>query len=270
MLEMDDIQAGYGRTLVLHGVTLPSAQTVVVLGHNGAGKSTLLRVAIGLIKPRSGKVIFDDADITALAPNKRIARGMAYVPQGQQSFTQLTTMENLQLVADGRKRGKALIEQQLARIVHRDHADGGAAVFRQHLPGDDVGVVFHGAEQDLVALMHIGAAEGLGHEVDGLRGAPGPDDLLGGGGIEERPHLFPGLFKTVRGFLTQGGHAAMHIGVLQALVVVHTVDHRLGHLPADGAVQVNHGLAVERGCQQRKVLADRGDIEWGGRGHGLA
>jgi urea transport system ATP-binding protein len=116
MLEMNDIEAGYGRTLVLHGVTLPSADVVAVLGHNGAGKSTLLRVAIGLVKPRSGRVVLDGEDITSLAPSRRVARGMAYVPQGQQSFTQLTTMENLQLVADGRRNGKSLIEQQLSRF----------------------------------------------------------------------------------------------------------------------------------------------------------
>ena len=117
MLELNDIRAGYGRTLVLHGVTLPTSDSVVaVLGHNGAGKSTLLRVAIGLIKPRDGRVIFDGEDVTALAPNERVGRGMAYVPQGQQSFAQLTTMENLQLVADGRRRGKALISEQLARF----------------------------------------------------------------------------------------------------------------------------------------------------------
>jgi urea transport system ATP-binding protein len=83
VLELNDIQAGYGRTLVLHGVTLPTAEVVAVLGHNGAGKSTLLRVAIGLIKPRSGQVIFDGEDVTSLPPNKRVARGMGYVPQGQ-------------------------------------------------------------------------------------------------------------------------------------------------------------------------------------------
>ena len=86
MLELNDIEAGYGRTRVLHGVTLPAGKVVAVLGHNGAGKTTLLRVAIGLIKPRSGRVFFDGEDITSLAPNKRVARGMAYVPQGQQSF----------------------------------------------------------------------------------------------------------------------------------------------------------------------------------------
>lgn len=117
MLEIRDIEAGYGRTLVLHGVSVPQSNKVVaVLGHNGAGKSTLLRVAIGLIKPRRGQVLLDGEDITGLAPSKRVARGLAYVPQGQQGFAQLSTMENLQLVADGRKRGQALIGEQFERF----------------------------------------------------------------------------------------------------------------------------------------------------------
>ena len=116
MLEITDIEAGYGRTRVLHGVTVPAGKVGAVLGHNGAGKTTLLRLAIGLVKPSKGRVLFDGEDISSLAPNKRVARGMAYVPQGQQSFGQLTTMENLQLAADGRRRGKTLIDAQLARF----------------------------------------------------------------------------------------------------------------------------------------------------------
>ena len=116
MLELTDIEAGYGRTRVLHGVTVPAGKVVAVLGHNGAGKTTLLRVAIGLIKPSRGRVLFDGEDIASLAPNKRVASGMAYVPQGQQAFGQLTTLENLQVAADGRRRGKALIDAQLARF----------------------------------------------------------------------------------------------------------------------------------------------------------
>src|SRR3954451_12255510 len=116
MLELTYIEAGYGRTRVLHGVTVPSGTVVAVLGHNGAGKSTLLRLAIGLIKPSKGRVLFDGENIASLAPNQRVARGMAYVPQGQQAFGQLTTLENLQLVADGRRRGKALIDAQMARF----------------------------------------------------------------------------------------------------------------------------------------------------------
>ncbi|MFJ8106254.1 urea ABC transporter ATP-binding subunit UrtE [Streptomyces sp. NPDC096132] len=104
MLEIDTLRAGYDRTTVLHGVsvTVPKDGVAAVLGHNGAGKSTLLRAAVGLLKPAGGTVRLDGEDITRLAPHERVARGMAYVPQGQQSFPHLTTAENLQLVADGR------------------------------------------------------------------------------------------------------------------------------------------------------------------------
>ncbi|MFJ9154425.1 urea ABC transporter ATP-binding subunit UrtE [Streptomyces sp. NPDC102270] len=108
MLELSNVQAGYDRTTVLHSVSVsvPKDGVATVLGHNGAGKSTLLRAAMGLIKPKGGSILLDGEDITRLAPHQRVARGMAYVPQGQQSFPHLTTTENLQLVADGRADGK--------------------------------------------------------------------------------------------------------------------------------------------------------------------
>ncbi|MFE3852700.1 urea ABC transporter ATP-binding subunit UrtE [Streptomyces griseorubiginosus] len=115
MLEISSVQAGYDRTTVLHGVTVsvPKDAVATVLGHNGAGKSTLLRVAMGLLKPKKGAVLLDGEDITRLAPHQRVARGMAYVPQGQQSFPHLTTAENLQLVADGRPDGKEATAEAL-------------------------------------------------------------------------------------------------------------------------------------------------------------
>ncbi|MFK4102164.1 urea ABC transporter ATP-binding subunit UrtE [Streptomyces sp. NPDC019531] len=115
MLELSNVRAGYDRTTVLHDVTVavPEDGVAAVLGHNGAGKSTLLRAVMGLIKPRSGTVLLDGEDITRLAPHQRVARGMGYVPQGQQSFPHLTTAENLQLVADGRADGKEAIAEAL-------------------------------------------------------------------------------------------------------------------------------------------------------------
>ncbi|MER7451851.1 urea ABC transporter ATP-binding subunit UrtE [Nocardia beijingensis] len=115
MLELTDIHSGYGRTEVIHGVsvTVPDDSVVAVMGHNGAGKTTLLRTAVGLIGAKSGRIEFDGETITKLSPSRRVRRGIAYVPQGQQSFPQLTTAENLQVVADGRKRGKALIDESL-------------------------------------------------------------------------------------------------------------------------------------------------------------
>ncbi|MGW1534127.1 urea ABC transporter ATP-binding subunit UrtE [Streptomyces aureus] len=115
MLEISSVRAGYDRTTVLHGVTVevPKDGAATVLGHNGAGKSTLLRAAMGLIKPKGGTVRLDGEDITHLAPHQRVARKMAYVPQGQQSFPHLTTAENLQLVADGRPDGRAATAEAL-------------------------------------------------------------------------------------------------------------------------------------------------------------
>jgi urea transport system ATP-binding protein len=104
MLEIVGVTAGYGRTMVLFDVdvSIPAAGGAAVMGHNGAGKTTLLRVAIGLIPVRSGKVLLDGEDVTKLAPNRRVKRGLGYVPQGQLCFPQMTTLENLQLVTSVR------------------------------------------------------------------------------------------------------------------------------------------------------------------------
>jgi urea transport system ATP-binding protein len=113
MLELVDISAGYGPTDVLHGISMvvPDNSVYAVMGHNGAGKTTLLKTVMGLISPRSGRILLDGEDITRTKPHQRVARGMAYVPQGQVSFGQLSTFENLQLVADGRNNGRAKIEE---------------------------------------------------------------------------------------------------------------------------------------------------------------
>ena len=115
MLELVDVHAGYGRTEILHGLslTVPTCRSVAVMGHNGAGKTTLLRAAVGLLPVTKGKILFDGEDITSLRPSARVARGLAYVPQGQQSFGQLTCRENLQVVADTRRNGRALVADML-------------------------------------------------------------------------------------------------------------------------------------------------------------
>ena len=100
MLELVDVTAGYGRTMVLFdvGLSIPKGGAAAVMGHNGAGKTTLLRVAVGLLPVRSGKVLLDGEDVTRSKPNQRVKRGLGYVPQGQLCFPQMTTLENLQLV----------------------------------------------------------------------------------------------------------------------------------------------------------------------------
>jgi urea transport system ATP-binding protein len=118
MLELVDVHAGYGRTDVVHGIslTVPDRSVFSVMGHNGAGKTTLLKTVVGLIAPRSGRIMFEGEDVTKTRPHQRVARGMAYVPQGQLAFPQLTTYENLQLVADGRTGGAAKVEEMFTRF----------------------------------------------------------------------------------------------------------------------------------------------------------
>ena len=112
MLELIDVRGGYGRTEILHGVSLhvPTGGAVSVIGHNGAGKTTLLRAAVGLVPLTGGRVLLDGEDVTSLPPNQRVRRGLGYVPQGQQAFGQMTTLENLQLVAG---RDRAAIDEAL-------------------------------------------------------------------------------------------------------------------------------------------------------------
>lgn len=100
MLELRNVTAGYGRSAVLHDVsiTVPAGQAVAVTGHNGAGKTTLLRTAVGLVPVKRGQVFLDGEDVTRIPTNRRVRRGVGYVPQGQLCFGQMTTLENLQLV----------------------------------------------------------------------------------------------------------------------------------------------------------------------------
>lgn len=116
MLELKGVTAGYGRTMVVHNVDLevPDDGAVSVMGHNGAGKTTLLRAVVGLLPVRSGTILLGGEDVTKWRPSKRVNKGgLAYVPQGQQSFGQMSALENLQAVADGRSGGRAKIDEML-------------------------------------------------------------------------------------------------------------------------------------------------------------
>src|SRR6478736_40131 len=104
MLEIVGVTAGYGRSMVLFDVdvSIPLGGAAAIMGHNGAGKTTLLRVAVGLISVKTGTVLLDGEDVTKVPPNRRVKRGLGYVPQGQLCFPQMTTLENMQLVTNVR------------------------------------------------------------------------------------------------------------------------------------------------------------------------
>lgn len=97
MFRLEHITAGYGSSTVLRDVTLtvPKSSVVALLGPNGAGKTTLLRVASGLRRPSSGRVLLGGEDVTGLPPYELAARGLCHVPEGRGVFPPLTVRENL-------------------------------------------------------------------------------------------------------------------------------------------------------------------------------
>jgi ABC-type branched-subunit amino acid transport system ATPase component len=101
MLKAEEITAGYSELDILHNVSIQTeeAQIVSVIGPNGAGKSTLLKTIFGILKPRSGKVILKDEDITGLKPDRIARKGISYVPQVENVFPSLTIQENLEMGA---------------------------------------------------------------------------------------------------------------------------------------------------------------------------
>lgn len=113
MLTLTDLSVGYGRTTIVGHVNLTVApgSVTAVMGHNGAGKTTLLRACVGLLKPSTGRIEFDGSDITRMRPHLRVRAGIAYVPQGQVSFGQLTTAENLTVVAETHRRPRSAIDE---------------------------------------------------------------------------------------------------------------------------------------------------------------
>jgi branched-chain amino acid transport system ATP-binding protein len=128
VLELVDITAGFGATTVLHGINLTVEEGSIagIFGLNGAGKSVTMKVIGGVVPARSGTVLLDGVDVTKLSPEKRVALGMAHVPQGRQVFPQLTVEENLRLGAyalrrKDKKRYAPALESVFARFpVLRD------------------------------------------------------------------------------------------------------------------------------------------------------
>jgi neutral amino acid transport system ATP-binding protein len=97
LLEVADLEAGYGEALVLRGVTLAAAEgeLVAIIGPNGAGKSTLLKVIYGLLRPTAGQVRYRKDDVTGVRPERLTRLGLNYVPQLGNVFPSLSIAENL-------------------------------------------------------------------------------------------------------------------------------------------------------------------------------
>lgn len=101
MLEIENLQAGYGETRVIHDLSLDVApgQVLAVLGRNGAGKSTTLKAVMGLMPNLGGAVRFEGRSLVGLRTFDIARLGIAYVPETRDIFPSLTVRENLELVA---------------------------------------------------------------------------------------------------------------------------------------------------------------------------
>ncbi|SRR5229473_3500668 len=99
MLAIDKLSVAYGETLIVRDVDLAvgPGEVVCLMGRNGVGKTTFLKSVMGLLRPRSGRVVFEGKDLTNASPDKRARAGIGYVPQGREIFAQLTVLENLQV-----------------------------------------------------------------------------------------------------------------------------------------------------------------------------
>ncbi|MBC7123137.1 MAG: ABC transporter ATP-binding protein [Pseudothermotoga sp.] len=102
MLRIDGLNAAYGRIKVLWDLSLSvgSGEAVGLFGPNGAGKTTLVNCVIGFLKPISGKVLFQDKDITGMEPHEIVKLGIALVPQERELFPNMTVEENLRAGAN--------------------------------------------------------------------------------------------------------------------------------------------------------------------------
>ena len=96
ILSIQDLQVNYGGIEAVKGISfdVPEGEIVTLIGANGAGKSSTLRAVSGLVKPKSGKILFKGEDITGKNPTEIVSRGITLVPEGRRIFPDLTVKED--------------------------------------------------------------------------------------------------------------------------------------------------------------------------------
>lgn len=121
LLEVREATGGYADNTVLRGVDLaiPAGSWTTIIGANGAGKSTLLKLIAGIIPCRSGRVIFQDTEVTRVSAVERLRAGIGLVPQGRCNFPLLSVAENLLLGGYSRRLKRAELARESVAVVER-------------------------------------------------------------------------------------------------------------------------------------------------------
>jgi urea transport system ATP-binding protein len=98
MLQVSDLHVSYGQSEVIHGLSFEAKEneTLAIMGRNGMGKTTLFKSLIGILPAGKGDISVDGTDLADDPSHKRVAKGLAYVPQGRMIFPNMTVMENMQ------------------------------------------------------------------------------------------------------------------------------------------------------------------------------
>ena len=150
MLALESVHAHYGLSHVLQGVSISIAEgeVVGVFGRNGVGKTTLIKTVAGWVKPSSGSIRFDGADIAGLPPDLICRLGVGLVPEDRRIFPGLTVEENLRLgLMQAPRRAKADAERAIERTFERFPRLAGRR--RQ------MGITLSGGEQQMLAIARV-------------------------------------------------------------------------------------------------------------------
>ena len=117
LLEVKDLQVFYGVIQAIKGISFEVTQgeIVTLIGANGAGKTTTMQSVMGLIKPRSGSVVYDGKEITGMPTHKIVGMGMTQVPEGRRVFSELTVYENL-LMGAYTEKDRSKIKEDIEEI----------------------------------------------------------------------------------------------------------------------------------------------------------
>jgi ABC-type sugar transport system ATPase subunit len=209
LLEVTDLRATYGQGHVLHGISfaVDEGQIVSVLGPNGAGKTTTLRAVSGTVST-TGRIVLDGSDIRGWSPDKIARQGIAHVPEGRGTFTELTVEENLRVGAYTRKNGVrediARCYEWFPRLGERRTQHAVAVGLGVGVPEPDQGR--SGGQQGLrvpedVVVHAVLDDLGLGHRDD-------PDQRAGPGGIDDRHRPLDGPGPPLLG---RGHLVAAHV-----------------------------------------------------------
>ena len=146
MLQIKNLESGYGKMQVLFGISLDVKPNdiVVLIGPNGAGESTLLKSVFNLVDIYKGRIIFKNKNITKMPTHELIELGISYVPQGRQVFNSLTVKENLEMGAFLTKE-KELIESRMNEVLEMHFPDLGKKL-------NDYAFALSGGQQQMLAI----------------------------------------------------------------------------------------------------------------------